>query len=84
MLFSSSHGAMPTNATNITVYHEYDPRFESLGLRDQDTGDADGDAYFVLRSLLLPIECASKDPAAHLTAPTLKRMERQPTLCLNT
>ena len=49
---------------NITVYHEYAPKYESLGLRDQDTGDLNGDAYFVLRSLLLPIECTSGDPAS--------------------
>ena len=42
----------------LTLYHEYQPKYVSLGLENQDTGDDQGDAYFVLRGLLLPIECA--------------------------
>ena len=53
------------HAVNLTVYHEYPPQFESLGLVNQDTGDLQGDAFFVLRGFLLPIECKSHDPEAH-------------------
>lgn len=48
----------PAHAANLTLYHEFEPRYESLGLANQDTGNVRGDAYFVLRSLILPVECA--------------------------
>eukprot|EP00662_Eupelagonemidae_sp_cell21_P055925 gene55925-63768_t len=54
----------PAYAVNVTLYHEYQPRYARLALRDQDSGDLAGDAYFVLRSFLLPVECASGSPAA--------------------
>ena len=50
----------PSHRTTLTLFHEYQPKFASAGLINQDTGDIDGDAYFVLRGLLLPIECANK------------------------
>ena len=42
--FASSQGGSidPAYAVNITVYHEYQPQYESLGLVDQDTGDLRG------------------------------------------
>eukprot|EP01049_Picozoa_sp_SAG25_P001325 SAG25_NODE_57_length_18482_cov_39.198063_8_plen_310_part_00 len=85
----------PRFSANITLYHEYQPKYESLGLgksqrgcvtqgvgvasvlgslrvaaercvmrvaANQDTGNVRGDSYFVLRSLILPVECASKGP----------------------
>ena len=55
---ASSPRNVPANAVNVTLYHEFAPRWESLGLANQDTGDVRGDAYFVLRSLILPVECA--------------------------
>jgi len=51
--------------SNITVYHEYASAFEYLGLANQNTGDLRGDAFFVLRSLLLPLECTASVPRAH-------------------
>lgn len=52
----------PFHATNLTLFHEYQPKYSSLGLENQDTGDIRGDAYFVLRGLSLPVECSSKHP----------------------
>jgi hypothetical protein len=52
----------PAHAANLTLYHEFQPQYERLGLANQDTGDVRGDAYFVLRSLILPVECAGKGP----------------------
>lgn len=49
----------PAHKVELTLFHEYQSRYESLGLQNQDTGDVFGDCYFVLRGLLLPIECAS-------------------------
>lgn len=43
----------------ITVYHEYEPKFESKGLRNQNSADTDGDLYFVTRGFGLPVECAA-------------------------
>lgn len=54
----------PLYKISLIVYHEYQPQFESLGLANQNTGDLNGDAFFVLRSFLLPVECNSTDPAA--------------------
>jgi len=51
----------PAHRTPLTLYHEHQAEI-SVGLANQDTGDIGGDAYFVLRGLLLPIECA--DPHA--------------------
>ena len=59
LLISSGLGLEPAGpVANLTLYHEFQPRFETLGLANQDTGDVRGDAYFVLRSLLLPVECS--------------------------
>ena len=52
----------PAHAANLTLYHETAAGAASLGLVNQDTGDVRGDAYFVLRSLILPVECAGKGP----------------------
>jgi len=49
----------PAHQTALTVFHEYQPKYASQGCENQDTGDLGGDSYFVLRGLLLPIECAS-------------------------
>lgn len=54
----------PLYKKSITVFHEYEPKFESLGLENQNSGDLHGDAFFVLRSFLLPVECASHNPLA--------------------
>ena len=48
--------AMPT-ATAITVYH-VNPLHEGVLPFDMDTADLAGDAFFDLRSKVLPIECA--------------------------
>lgn len=48
----------PRYSMNLTVYHQYEPSYEFLGLRDQNTGDVRGDAFFVLRGLMLPVECS--------------------------
>ena len=50
----------PSHEVNLTLFHEHPPQYSVLGLDDQDTGDLQGDAYFVLRGLLLPLECASR------------------------
>tara|TARA_B110001452_G_scaffold51122_1_gene39040 strand:+ start:244 stop:1218 length:975 start_codon:yes stop_codon:yes gene_type:complete len=55
----------PQYATNLTLYREGAAAVEKLGLVNQDTGDLRGDAYFVLRGLMLPVECRSSDPSAH-------------------
>ena len=49
----------PAFRAQLTLYHEHQPHV-NVGLENQDTGDVQGDSYFVLRGLLLPIECASK------------------------
>lgn len=54
----------PRHAVNLTIYHEVQPRFVAVGLVNQDSGDLHGDAYFVLRGLILPVECASSSPFA--------------------
>ena len=54
----------PRYAINLTLFHEYPPEFEALGLVNQDTGDLLGDAYFAMRGFMLPVECASGDPTA--------------------
>lgn len=43
----------------IVVFHEYEAKFQSLGLRNQNSGDAKGDLYFVARGFSLPVECAA-------------------------
>ena len=55
----------PGHKINLTLYREGSVAAESLGLVNQDTGDLLGDAYFVLRGLMLPVECKSKNPLAH-------------------
>ena len=55
---ASGLGLASGPVANLTLYHEFQPRFERLGLANQDTGDVRGDAYFVLRSLFLPVECS--------------------------
>jgi len=55
----------PRYAINVTVYHEGPPKLEALHLINQDTGDDLGDAYFVLRGLMLPVECADKKSPFH-------------------
>ena len=67
LLSSLALGDMPdpAYAINLTLFHEYPPQFEQLGLVNQDTGDLRGDAYFALRGFMLPVECASSDPLAH-------------------
>merc|ERR1712185_18285 len=54
----------PQFATNLTLYREGSPALP-LDLINQDTGDVLGDAYFVLRGLMLPVECKSKSWMAH-------------------
>ena len=92
----------PAHKQTLVLYHETQPEFQSLGLKNQDTGtpvtpsshartplpprahsltlapplarsppppnthtgDLFGDLYFVLRSVSLPIECASSSPLA--------------------
>lgn len=55
----------PRYATNLTLYREGAAAVEKLGLVNQDTGDVLGDSYFVLRGLMLPVECRSSNPLAH-------------------
>lgn len=55
----------PRHMANVTLYHEGPPAGEKLKLVNQDTGDVRGDAYFVLRGLMLPVECKSKSTFAH-------------------
>ena len=55
----------PDHASKIVLFHEVEPEYEHLGLKNQDTGDKAGDAYFLLRGLQLPVECGSKDPVSH-------------------
>jgi hypothetical protein len=54
----------PAHKQTLTLYHETQPEFQALGLKNQDTGDIFGDLYFVLRSVSLPVECRSKNPLA--------------------
>jgi len=54
----------PAHKDTLVLYHQTQPQFQSLGLKNQDTGDLGGDSYFVLRSFSLPVECASKNPMA--------------------
>ena len=54
----------PAHKQTLTLYHETQPEFQALGLKNQDTGDLFGDLYFVLRSVALPVECSSKNPLA--------------------
>lgn len=54
----------PLHRERLTVFHEYEPKFESVGLENQNSGDLNGDAFFVLRSFLLPVECVSHNPIA--------------------
>jgi hypothetical protein len=54
----------PAHKQTLTLYHETQPEFQALGLKNQDTGDMFGDLYFVLRSVSLPVECLSKNPLA--------------------
>ena len=53
-----------SHAVNITLFHEYPPQYASLGLANQNSGDILGDAFFVLRGFMLPVECRSGDPMA--------------------
>ena len=54
----------PQYAANLTLYREGPPQL-TPDLVNEDTGDALGDAYFVLRGLMLPVECKSKSEMAH-------------------
>jgi hypothetical protein len=54
----------PPNAAKLTLYHEFPAQYQSVSLANQNTGDLNGDAYFVLRGFMLPVECMSKDPEA--------------------
>ena len=65
LLTAQSAQIDPKYAANLTLYHEGPPELAKLGLVNQDTGDALGDAYFVLRGLMLPVECKSKSSFAH-------------------
>jgi hypothetical protein len=68
MLFILALGSIaqidPAHKQTLTLYHETQPEFQALGLKNQDTGDKFGDLYFVLRSVSLPVECLSKNPFA--------------------
>jgi len=63
LLAASAAQVDPRHAVNLTLFHEHSPQY-TLGLVNQDTGNARGDAYFVLRGLMLPVECASHVPFA--------------------
>lgn len=53
----------------IVVYHEYEPQFENVKLRNQNSGDAQGDSYFVVRGFILPVECSSNETKRDCTNP---------------
>ena len=55
----------PAHKQTVVLYHETQPEYQALGMMNQNTGDIFGDAYFVLRSVSLPVECLSKNPLAH-------------------
>ena len=66
LLFRAVQGQIdPAHKSTLILYHQTQPQFQGLGLKNQDTGDLGGDSYFVLRSVSLPVECASKNPMAH-------------------
>ena len=60
-----THGARAPpripHATNLTVYHSAPP-CAGPGVADRDTGDVYGDLYFVVRSLMTPLECIPHPP----------------------
>lgn len=53
----TSNSVDPKFAKNLTLYHVNEANYS--GIANMDTGDAAGDAFFSLRSVYLPIECAS-------------------------
>jgi hypothetical protein len=50
------------NPTNITIFHINPQSYGTLPF-NMDAGDAAGDLYFLMRSVVSPIECA-QDPTA--------------------
>jgi len=56
---SKVSGINPEYAFNVTVYHEYPKEYFNANelLVEQNSGDLNGDLYFILRSFLLPLEC---------------------------
>lgn len=85
---SISTAAMATNRdgkmtglANLTVYHVNPQSFGGIPF-NMDTGDVTGDLYFILRSVVRPIECA-QDPTAEdctdveVTSPTLVATQLQ-------
>lgn len=53
----------PNDAVNLTLYHVNPAKFPPSPT-NMNTGDALGDMFFDLRSLVLPLECAA-DPSQH-------------------
>lgn len=53
----------PQNAVNLTLFH-VNPATYSAEPVNMDTADAQGDIFFDLRSVVLPLECA-EDPTQH-------------------
>ena len=51
----------PDGFTNVTVFHVNPASYAPVPL-NMNTGDALGDMYFDIRSVGLPLECASGDP----------------------
>ena len=73
----AARGPVPANAINITVYH-VNPAQYGVAPVNMDTGDALGDAFFDLRSVSTPLECAVITPDndhdcknAEVTSPNL-------------
>jgi hypothetical protein len=62
MVVLGSAPAAPPKLANITVYHVNPESYGGIPF-NMDVGDVPGDLYFVLRSVVGPIECA-QDPSA--------------------
>lgn len=60
LLFAvGTHASPVPNAKNLTLFHVNEASY--TGIANMDTGDEYGDAFFALRSVFEPIECADKN-----------------------
>jgi hypothetical protein len=63
---STVPAARPANPTNITAYHVNPRKYGAIPF-NMDAGDSQGDLYFVMRSVVGPIECAAQPGAEDCT-----------------